>query len=114
MRAKILAILISALCMVEIDFAQWIKVQSPEIRIPISTEAIAARGDTLWVGTYRSTLYRSTNNGLSWMKSDSGISYIYWTWDFLLTGDTMFAIGEEGVFRSINMGESWTEVNPIL
>jgi photosystem II stability/assembly factor-like uncharacterized protein len=88
-------------------YAQWKRIESPEIITPISTFAVAAIGDTLFAGTYRSTIYRSTNNGLSWSKSDSGISSIYQTFGFLIAGDAIYAASEEGIFRSTNMGESW-------
>jgi photosystem II stability/assembly factor-like uncharacterized protein len=96
---------------VDPSIAHWTRVQSPEIRIPLWTYAVATKGETILVGTYRGTIYRSTNNGLSWAQSDAGISFLYWTHDFFLTGETVFAIGEEGVFRSTNVGESWAVKN---
>ncbi|NOY46952.1 MAG: T9SS type A sorting domain-containing protein [Chlorobi bacterium] len=87
--------------------AQWQKIILPEINIPISTSSIAAKGDTLFVGTYRNTIYRSTDRGIKWSKSDSGISNIYWTMDFLIDENTIYATGEHGIYRSTNMGETW-------
>jgi len=90
-----------------IVIAQWQKIGLPEVNVPISTSSIAAKGDTLFVGTYRSSIYRSTDRGMTWSKSDSGISNIYWTMDFLIDENIIYAIGEHGIYRSTNMGETW-------
>ena len=106
-KLTIIIIVVSFLNPTTTTFAQWEKIGSPEIKVPISTFAIANKGDTLFVGTYESTIYRSTDNGLNWTKSDSGISFLYQTYNFLITGNTVFSMGEEGIIRSTNMGESW-------
>ncbi len=96
---------------IDLTFAQWEKIKCPEIKIPISTYAAVSKGDTILVGTYRSTIYRSTNDGLDWAKSDSGISNLYWTYDFSLQGNYVFTVGENGILRSSNMGETWQVKN---
>jgi len=111
MKTRVLVIVILALCLVESVSAQWTQLVPPQIQIPLSPNAILAKGDTLWVGMYRGTIYRSTNNGLNWARSDSGISYLYCTNDFLTAGDTIFAMAEEGIFRSTDMGVSWAIKN---
>ncbi len=107
MRGRVSVSLFAALCFVEIGFAQWTRLGTPEIIVPISPTAIAVNGDTLLVGTYRSTTYRSTNHGSSWAKSDSGVSLQQWTFDFLTAGDTIYSMGENGIFRSTNLGTTW-------
>ena len=106
-KLTIIIIVVSFLNPTTITFAQWEKIKSPEIKVPISTYTIANKGDTLFVGTYGSKIYRSTDGGINWTKSDSGISFLYWTYNFLITDSTVFSMGEEGIFRSTNMGESW-------
>src|SRR5690242_19526576 len=69
------ALLIASLALfAHTAFSQWKRVPNPEIRIPISTYTVASTGSSLLVGTYVGTIYRSTDGGASWKKSDSGIS----------------------------------------
>lgn len=111
MRGKFFILYLLIIFPVSSSLAQWTKLNSPEIIVPLSTYAVASKGDTLFVGTYRSTIYRSFDNGLNWARSDSGISFIYWTYDFLITQNTVFAMGEEGIFRSTDWGDSWQQKN---
>jgi len=57
------------------SIAQWQKIELPETNVPVSTQAVAAIRDTLFVGTYLNTIYRSKDQGLTWTKSDVGIHY---------------------------------------
>ena len=89
------------------NLAQWTKLNNPEILIPLYTSAVASKGDTLFVGTYRSTIYRSFDGGTTWTRSDSGISNIQLTNNLLITDNIVFAMGEYGVYRSTDWGKSW-------
>jgi len=91
-----------------VSIPQWSRIPGPDIRIPLSTSAVATRGDTIFVGTYRGTIFRSTNGGSDWTKADSGISDLYWTQSLLVMGDTVFAGAENGIYRSTNAGAYWT------
>lgn len=66
---------------------------------------------TVFVGTDNESVYRTTNNGINWIKSDSGI-----------TDNTIksFAVNSKGaiyvgtfsnVFRSSDIGRSWVKVS---
>ncbi len=110
-KSIILFAVVISINIIDLTFAQWVKIKSPEIKIPISTYAAVAKGDTILIGTYRSTIYRSTNDGLDWAKSDSGTSNLYWTYDFSLQGNYVFAVGENGILRSSDMGETWQVKN---
>jgi photosystem II stability/assembly factor-like uncharacterized protein len=68
----------------------------------------------LYAGTLNNGVFRSTNNGLTWMPTDSGL-----TCDSVLAfaGDSTYLFAGtygRGVFRSNNNGESWTQVNAKL
>src|ERR1035441_6201342 len=65
----------------------------------------------LYAGTFSDGIFRSTDNGTTWLRSNSG-----------LTCDTVLAFASDstylfagtfggGVFRSSNNGTSWTQVN---
>ena len=55
-------------------------------------------------------VYRSTNNGDSWIKVFTGLDRKVRTLAINSDGD-IFAGSSKGVFRSIDNGDTWTEVN---
>jgi hypothetical protein len=65
----------------------------------------------LYAGTFGDGVFRSTDNGLSWLRTDSG-----------LTSDSILALASNGtylfagtygrgIFRSSDNGQSWMQVN---
>ncbi len=72
-------------------------------------------GDTsIFAGTYDYLLgggiFKSTNNGTNWIKSDSGLSN-FEVRALTIKDTILFAGTAGGVFRSTNNGISWTEMN---
>lgn len=46
--------------------AQWEKINTPMIDVPLSTKAVVVKGDTILVGTYGGTIYGSNDGGTIW------------------------------------------------
>ena len=55
-------------------------------------------------------IYRSTNNGISWIESDSGITNSFVN-SLAVSGSNIFAGTNNGMFLSTNNGNSWIAVN---
>ena len=69
---------------------------------------------TLYVGTDRSGVFRSTNSGESWEAVNSSLGSLYIKALAIdpHTPTTLYAgISDHGIFKSLNSGESWAEVN---
>ncbi len=98
--------LISLFC-VDVLHAQW--VYTSAIGGPIN--ALAAGRTALFAGTWLGGVFRSTDNGASWVAVNTGLSNgIVLT--FAISGDNLFAgTYGGGIFRSTNEGESWTAAN---
>jgi photosystem II stability/assembly factor-like uncharacterized protein len=80
----------------------------PGVDIPISTHTVAAKGDTLLVGAYRGTIYRSLDFGKTWIEKKNGLSSsFYEAYTILRVGDSILVGAVEGVYRSGDWGEHW-------
>lgn len=79
----------------------------------ITCLAINGAGD-IFAGTFERGLYKSTDNGTNWIRSDSGMT----SWQREIrslainsAGDIFAGTHEEGVTRSTDNGTSWTTIN---
>jgi hypothetical protein len=84
--------------------------------IPTSTQvyALTNLNNYLFAGTNAgSGIYKSTDNGVSWIPSGTGLTTI--VYDFAVMGNTIFAGGEMGrIFMSTDYGTSWTQCKATL
>jgi ligand-binding sensor domain-containing protein len=71
---------------------------------------LAVLTNQLFAGTYGGGIFRSTNNGLSWISSNTGLGSLF-VRKLTVNGSNLFAGTEGGIYRSQNNGNSWTEVN---
>jgi photosystem II stability/assembly factor-like uncharacterized protein len=73
--------------------------------------SLGANGNNLFAGTLDG-VFRSTNNGSSWIAVDSGLTNIYVN-KFIISRETNLFAGTQGggIFLSTNNGNSWTTVN---
>ena len=71
---------------------------------------IAAVDDDLYAGTEASGIYKSSDNGNTWILSDPGTTQNHWNY-IAITGDSstlLAATYRDGILRSTNQGASWT------
>lgn len=71
--------------------------------------AIVTNGNTIYAGKLNGVIV-STDNGSSWKHLDASP---YWVNDLALSGSTIFAATDEGLFRSENE-VTWTSVAPFV
>ena len=88
-------------------YAQWVQPNGP---YGANVNCFAVSGTHLFAGTW-SGVFRSTNNGTSWTRVNSGLTHTYVL--ALAVSDTNIFAGTlgGGAFRSTNNGTSWTAVN---
>lgn len=67
---------------------------------------------SLLLSTSSGKLYSSSDNGLSWKKNPNGFNTIYKLYK-ATNGDLYICAGGSGVFKSINQGETWSQINNI-
>ncbi len=58
------------------------------------------------------TLYKSTDNGITWMSADSGIVYGFVESICKVNGKLLATAYRDGLYSSINNGNSWIKINP--
>ncbi len=84
----------------------WKKYSSPFANSTIN--CIFKVDTVILVGS--SSVYRSTNNALSFQSSSSGIPAGNKITGFAAAGNTIIAAADGGLYRSTDLGASWTEV----
>lgn len=67
-------------------------------------------GSTLFAGTFSGPM-RSTDNGVTWALSNTGLTGQ--TWSFASIGTDIFATTGSALFKSTNNGTDWTNVGPM-
>ncbi len=114
MRKKFLcaAIFAIGLLWVRPAVSQWQELCSPGLKVPLAVQAVLIEGDNLLVGTYRGTIYGSTDGGKTWSPRNRGLSpSLYETNALVSAGDTVFAATTDGVYMSTDWGNGWTLIN---
>lgn len=64
------------------------------------------------IGT-RDGVYKSTNNGLNFSSSKTGMSPNSWTYDLEMTDEYYIAATSNGIYKSSDVGITWSYVNGI-
>lgn len=67
-------------------------------------------GQYVFAGT-NGAAYRSSNNGTSWAKIDTGMGYRY-VYAFIVHKGFLFSATDTGIFRGTNNGQRWTFSGP--
>jgi photosystem II stability/assembly factor-like uncharacterized protein len=66
----------------------------------------------IFAGTNNSGIYRSLNNGDTWIQINNGLTnFKVWTLACNSTGDLFAGTDGSGVFRSRDNGETWEQIN---
>ncbi len=68
--------------------------------------------DNVYIGA-RDGVHRSSNTGLGFSLSNSGMESGSWTYDIEKANGMLFAATAKGLYRSQNLGVSWSEVTGI-
>jgi hypothetical protein len=84
--------------------AQWV-----ECHGPFSDNVIGVRsvGQLLFATTVHNGVFRSGDNGATWLPCNTGISNLYMNGPLVSIGTTLFACGGNGLFRSTDLGGTW-------
>lgn len=86
--------------------AQWAKTN-----LPGYAWSLTVSGDNLFAGTLANGVYRSTNNGSSWIEINNGIT-IKQVWAIAVLGNSIFAgTNNGGLFKSVDNGNTWILTN---
>ena len=79
--------------------------------------SIISHKETLFFGTHRQGLFRSTDNGISWEQKDNGLPAMF-AFDVLIVGenDQLIAAGNSSagnpcIFESNDHGENWSSIS---
>lgn len=112
---SIIAFLILSLSSITEIAAQnfWQQTNGPSVGI-VGTLAINTSGH-IFAGTIGGGVFRSTNNGNSWVSVNTGLTSTDVRSLVINSSGAVFAGTEsDGVFRTTNNGDSWTKINTSL
>jgi uncharacterized protein (TIGR03437 family) len=98
---------LSATAKVNVDVgAKWAKTSGPDGG---EVHTIVNVAGTLYAGTQGSGVFRSTDNGRSWVEvSDGLIGQALFVYDLLSSGSNLYAATADGLYISSNGGQHWT------
>jgi len=96
------------ICLVAVSQAQWVEMNGP---YGGHVTSVLAKGNEIFVGTYGSGVFRSTNDGNTWIRINAGLHNRI-VRSLATDGSNIFAgTHEGGVFLSSNSGGSWVDVS---
>lgn len=84
--------------------AQWLQTAGPEGGYPMS---FVSAGSTIYAGSFAGGVFKSTNNGDSWVWSGSGLPVGTQVRSLAYDGSNMYAGTSSGVYKSTDQGNSW-------
>ncbi|HEY1872371.1 MAG TPA: hypothetical protein VGG71_15010, partial [Chitinophagaceae bacterium] len=104
---KALFIIIPLLSYNECINAQWVKTAGPQ---GMNVNVFYQRGNTLFAGTSPKGVFKSLDNGVSWIAANNRIADKN-VFSFIANNNFLFAGTDSGVFRSPDNGVTWQAVN---
>jgi hypothetical protein len=76
------------------------------------TESLFLHNNILYVCSYNNGVFKSTNYGLSWAASNSGLPGLpFYAKAITCRHDSLFLSTSAGVYRSVNDGASWSSIS---
>ncbi len=104
-------IAILSLTTISVSHAQWVSVGLDSL----SPQKVVTLGGALFVGTWGNGVFRSTDDGSTWVAVNGGLSNLY-TPSLAVIDTTLFTATAQvfisgGVFRSTDNGDQWVPVN---
>ncbi|HEV8514536.1 MAG TPA: IPT/TIG domain-containing protein, partial [Cyclobacteriaceae bacterium] len=76
-----------------------------------SPRCFFANSSTVLVGTYGGGIFKTTDQGLHWSSSNSGLMSNGFIYSMAYDGTTLFAGTPKGVIKSTDLGANWTTAN---
>jgi len=67
----------------------------------------------IYLGTYTSSIYRSIDNGETWVRTSDGLPKKAWMWSLAINkhNDLFVATTGKGIFKSMDSGITWHAIN---
>ncbi len=106
---KTTLLLSACLLLVTPGFTQWQSTGGPNGGF---TDELAILGNSVFVAAGNGGIYRSTDNGITWNLSASGLPLNETTDDiFVHNGSLYAALSRSGVYQSADNGVNWSAIN---
>ncbi len=105
MKYSVLFVLCLSIIM-NVAIAQWAQTNGPYAG---SVGVLYKDGSTVFAGTIGAGVFRSTDSGVSWTQSSSGITALS-VLNIMKSGSYLLATGTEGFYRSSDNGDTWNSV----
>ena len=79
----------------------------------VQASAVNNNGHVFVAGGYNgvNTVYRSTNNGVTWIQKGSGLPQCRYNSIYCSTTNELFVCSDSGLYKSANNGDSWIRIN---
>ncbi|MBK7630246.1 MAG: hypothetical protein IPJ23_06055 [Ignavibacteriales bacterium] len=89
----------------------WESTSFPD-SIPVLSLAFDSSSNIIYAGTNTHGIYKSTNDGMTWIEINNGISGYKIIRDLLvINSQKVFAATENGLYKSTNQGVLWESIN---
>jgi photosystem II stability/assembly factor-like uncharacterized protein len=106
---KSLLFIITILISIRVS-AQWIQTPGPN---EAAIESFIANGTTIFAGTNgNGGIYKSTDSGLNWVLSNTGLEKKYSVFSFCMLGSNIIAGTSNEIYLSSNNGALWQNITP--
>jgi len=75
--------------------------------------ALTSLNNYIFAGVMNYGIFCSTDNGANWLLTDTASlnGNTCWFWDFATNGTILFITACEGLYKTINYGSNWTNIN---
>jgi hypothetical protein len=107
--ASYVALLVVIICRPSSASAQWVQTSGPPLGI-IHVFLVDSTTGYIFAGTSGNGVYVSSNSGISWSPSNTGIENVGIN-AMARHGRNLFAGTGQGVYRSTDNGDTWTTAN---
>jgi photosystem II stability/assembly factor-like uncharacterized protein len=118
MKTKLLNFLLFVGCICAPSLhAQWTKLPIYAYNPILKVNAFLVKGDDIFAGCDSDRIFRSTDNGSTWVETDSGLNRASRIAALASEGDTIIAGTSRGIFISTDNGNHWLKtqlIEPIL
>ena len=88
--------------------AQWVQTSFPH---DTTVYSLVVKGSIIFAGTSYAGLFKSSNNGITWIQMNTGIPTSSEVFVLYVLGNDILAGTSSGLFRSTNDGASWSPIN---